>query len=282
MDWNGNSIVITGAASGIGRETALAFARRGGRVAIADINGAGLADVKKEVQRLNSEVLDYEVDVSKEADVEGMCDDIYRNWGRVDVLINNAGIAMGGQFQYMTLQDWTKMVDVNMWGVIHSCRFFYPRMIEQGGGGHIVNVASAAGLVPMFLQTSYCATKSAVVGLSEALRGEAALHGIRITVVCPGVVDTPISSRVELIYDNEYRNTPALRRKVEHVFQKRGHTADRAAEAIIKAIEKNKNIAPIGAETYIMDYIHRVSPTFYNLLHRLSVKVVLEWIKGDV
>ncbi|MBN1289734.1 MAG: SDR family NAD(P)-dependent oxidoreductase [Actinobacteria bacterium] len=281
MDWHDKSVVITGAASGIGRETTLAFARRGARVAVVDIDGAKLSGVKDELEEMCADIYYCIVDVSNADEMRTMCDGIYRKWKRVDVLINNAGIAMGGPFEHMTLQDWKRMVDVNFWGIVHGCHFFYPRMIDQGGG-HIVNVASAAGLVPMFLQTSYCATKSAVVGFSESLRGEAARHNIGVTAVCPGIVDTPIASTVELIYDGEHRNSEALRGKVEHVFHGRGYTPDRVAEAIVKAVEKNRNVAPICPETYAMDYIHRISRDFYNFLHRLSVKAVWKWVQGDV
>jgi len=192
MDFRDKVVVVTGAASGIGREIALAFAGRGARLALADISEEGLRKVRDELEDLGNQVYAQEVDVSIAVDVGDFCDNVYREMGRVDILCNNAGVALGGELQDISLEDWEWIVGVNLWGVIHGCHYFYPRMIAQGGGGQIVNVASGLGLVPAPGSIPYVTTKHGVVGLSETLRAEAALHGIGVTAVCPGFILTGI------------------------------------------------------------------------------------------
>lgn len=157
-------MVVTGAAHGIGREIALAFARRGARVVICDIDGDGLRAVEAEVAAMGRECRREVVDVARAWQVEEFCSSVYKEFGRVDVLVNNAGVACGGRVECMSLDDWRWIIGVNLWGVIHGCHFFYPRMIEQGGGGHIVNISSAAALAPLPDIAAYCATKSGVRG----------------------------------------------------------------------------------------------------------------------
>ena len=154
-DLNGKIVVITGAASGIGLEMARAFAREGAKLALADINEQGLEAVRKEFEASGRAVYTQVVDVSKKEQVKDFCDKVYESMGRVDVLCNNAGIATAGKFEKLPMESWEKIMGVNLWSVIYGCHYFYPRMIDQGGGGHIVNTASGAGLGPLPLMTAY-------------------------------------------------------------------------------------------------------------------------------
>jgi NAD(P)-dependent dehydrogenase (short-subunit alcohol dehydrogenase family) len=257
--FKGKVVVVTGAASGIGREIALAFARRGARLAVADINAGALEKVRLELASSGSKVYAQVVDVSIAADVKNFCDSVYREMGRVDVLCNNAGIGIGGRFEDVTLEDWEWTLGVNLWGVIHGCHYFYPRMIAQGGGGHIVNTASGAGIAPLPLMTAYCCSKYAVVGFSETLRAEAALHGIGVSAICPGIVNTPITQSAKLCSGTERSTSQQLQDRIVGIYARRNYTPDRVAAAVVKAVEKNKGVVPVCPETYLGDWMHRAS-----------------------
>jgi NAD(P)-dependent dehydrogenase (short-subunit alcohol dehydrogenase family) len=274
-DFNGKAVVVTGAASGIGREMALAFARRGARLAVADIDEARLLGVKGEMETMGNQVNSWVVDVSRAEAVKDFCDDVYREMGRVDVLCNNAGIGMGGKFEDTTLEDWQWIVGVNLWGIIHGCHYFYPRMIEQGGGGHIVNTASGAGLAPLPIMVPYCCTKYAVVGFSETLRAEAALHGIGVSAICPGIVITNITKVARITSDTNKSTAQEFLEKLDRIYVKRNYTPDRVAAAAVKAVERNKGVVPVCPETYVGDYLHRISRKLNDYNLKQSVKLLL-------
>ena len=135
MDYSGKIVAITGAASGIGREIARAFAARGADLSLADIDEGGLQETGDELESRGRKVYAQAVDVSAAEEVESFCDNTYREMGRVDILCNNAGIGLTGRLEDTTLEDWREIVDIDLWGVVYGCHYFYPRMIEQGGGG---------------------------------------------------------------------------------------------------------------------------------------------------
>ncbi len=181
-------MLVTGAASGIGRALSAAFAARGARVFMSDLDRAALDDVTTGIAGVREAV---ELDV-RDADAFSRCvQRITEAHGGLDVLVNNAGIVAVGEVQELSLEHWRRVLAVNLDGVIHGIHAAYPGMVARGSG-HIVNVASLAGLVPAPLFTPYAASKFAVVGLSLGLRAEAATHGVKVTVVCPGVIETPL------------------------------------------------------------------------------------------
>ncbi|MBI5279728.1 MAG: SDR family oxidoreductase [Burkholderiales bacterium] len=186
--WQGKSAFITGAASGIGRALAKALAQRGATVCVSDIDGAGAGRVAAECGKGATSVA---LDVCDAAAVRAAIVEFAGQCGRLDYLFNNAGIGMGGEAHEIPLEAWHRVADVNIWGVVHGVQAAYPLMRQQGFG-HIVNTASMAGLGPAPLLTPYALTKHAVVGLSASLRVEAAPSGVRVSVVCPGVIETPI------------------------------------------------------------------------------------------
>ncbi|MBA3503802.1 MAG: SDR family oxidoreductase, partial [Deltaproteobacteria bacterium] len=171
--------VITGAGSGIGAALALTLARRGMRIVCADIDERAAAAVAREIRMLGREATSARADVTIAADLDALATD------DVDLWINNAGIAIGGATHELGLDDWRRVVDVNLLGVVHGVHAIYPRMVRRRRG-HIVNIASVAGLAPYPLALPYTTTKHAVVGLSLALRAEARAHGVRVGVACPG------------------------------------------------------------------------------------------------
>lgn len=188
----GQVAIVTGGGSGIGAALVRALTARGATVVIADLDEAGAKAVAGQAGgRTSVAVLDV-----RDADaVAGLVGGTAAEHGRLDLMFNNAGIAVGGRVDEMTLDHWDRVIDVNLRGVVHGVHAAYPVMLEQGCG-HIVNTASLAGLVPAPMLAPYAATKHAVVGLSLALRAEAADRGVRVSVVCPGFVDTPLLGRV--------------------------------------------------------------------------------------
>jgi len=273
MDLTGKVVVVTGAASGIGREIALAFARRGARLALSDISEEGLSKVRAETEALGSQVYTQVVDVSIAEEVGGFCDNIYAELGRVDVLCNNAGVAVGGDLEDIPLEDWDWIIGVNLWGVIHGCHYFYPRMIAQGGGGHIVNVASAGGLIPLPGSIPYSTTKYGVVGFSETLRAEAAPHGIGVTAMCPGFVLSGIFGSARQCTQRQGMTEEEAIKETEERLRKRGRTPDRVAAAVVDAVEKNKGLVRIFPEAYIPDYLHRINRRIFDFLLVVAVKL---------
>jgi NAD(P)-dependent dehydrogenase (short-subunit alcohol dehydrogenase family) len=190
--FDGASAVVTGAASGIGKALATELVYRGATVLVADIDGSGAAAVGGSLDRSGpGSASAVTLDVTDAHAVTRAVDRFAGDHGGLDFLFNNAGVGVGGEVREMTSAHWQRVIDVNLLGVVHGVSAAYPRMIEQGRG-HIVNTASLAGLVPSPLLVPYSTTKHAVVGLSVGLRVEAADHGVRISVVCPGVIDTPL------------------------------------------------------------------------------------------
>jgi NAD(P)-dependent dehydrogenase (short-subunit alcohol dehydrogenase family) len=186
--WQGKTAFITGAASGIGRALARALASRGAIVCATDVDGTGAQRVAAEC---GHGATSGALDVCDAAAVRVAVQDFARDRGRIDYLFNNAGIGIGGEVHEIPLAAWHRVVDVNIWGVVHGVQAVYPLMRQQGFG-HIVNTASMAGLAPAPLLAPYALTKHAVVGLSASLRIEAAPFGVRVSALCPGVIETPI------------------------------------------------------------------------------------------
>jgi len=276
MDFRDRTAVVTGAASGIGRALARAFAARGSCVALADVDDAGLEKVREELESGGVRVYSQRVDVSSAEQVEDFCDNVFREFGRVDILCNNAGVGLGGAFQDIPLEDWRWIVGVNFWGVIHGCHFFYPRMIRQGGGGHIVNISSAMALTPLPGATPYGTTKSAVLAFSEALRAEAAYFGIGVSAICPGFVLTNIfrsTRQCTPLPDQSFEESVA---EAERRLRRRRHTPETVAEAVLKAVELNRGVVLICPETYLGDFFHRLTRRGYQWFARRSASGYLE------
>jgi short-subunit dehydrogenase len=269
-------VVITGAASGIGLEMARAFAREGAKLVLADINAAGLDDVKRDFEALGRSVHTFVLDVTKKEQIKDFCDKVYETMGRVDVLCNNAGVGWAGKFEDWPLDAWEQIIAINLWSVIYGCHYFYPRMIKQGGGGHIVNTASGAGLHPAPLLTAYCTTKHGVVGFSETLRAEAALNGIDVTCVCPGIVKTNITVTGKVFSRTANSTADQLREKLDALYIKTAMKPDYVAEKIVKAVKKNTAVLRIGPDEFFNDNLHRISRAAHSFVTQKTIKLALD------
>lgn len=188
MHLDGKTVLITGAGSGIGRAIALEASKRGAYVVATDLRPESAAETAGQLATPGES---HGLDVSDASDFARLADDVYERRGHIDVLVNNAGIGVGGDFRDHTEQDWQRIIDVNLWGVLNGLRAVYPRMAEKGSG-QIANIASMAGLLPVPGMSAYATTKHAVKGLTLSLRAEAQVLGVGVSVVCPGVIRTPI------------------------------------------------------------------------------------------
>jgi NAD(P)-dependent dehydrogenase (short-subunit alcohol dehydrogenase family) len=190
--FEGKIAIVTGAASGIGKALSGALARRGATVILADIDETGAKAAADALSaRAPSRASSAALDVTDASAVAELIEHTAKEHGRLDLLFNNAGVGIAGDVTELTLAHWERAIDVNLRGVVHGVVAAYPIMVAQGRG-HIVNTASLAGLLPSPMLTPYGMTKHGVVGLSVSLRMEGARHGVRVSALCPGVIDTPL------------------------------------------------------------------------------------------
>jgi len=262
---SGKTVLVTGAASGIGRETALACARRRANLVICDVNEGGLNETEQQAQALGCEVYAERVDVADRGAMQRFSEATRQRVRAVDLLINNAGVGLTGGFLHTKLKDWDWIVGINLLGVVYGCHFFLPPMVERGQGGHVVNVSSAAGFSATELLSAYSTTKFAVLGLSEALRDELSRYGIGVTAVCPGIINTPITETSPM---RGPEASPELRQRLIDIFRRRNYGPRRVAENILKAVQRNRRVAPIAPEAWAFYFLKRFLPGVMAALNR--------------
>jgi short-subunit dehydrogenase len=257
---DGKVVVITGAGSGIGRALALNLAGRGSLLALSDVDEAGLAETAEQARAVGAhEVRTDLVDVADRDAMSRYALDVVQHFGRVNVVINNAGVSLTGDFTDLEYADIDWIVGVNLWGVVHGTKEFLPHLIASGDG-HVVNLSSLFGLVSIPGQTMYNATKYAVRGMSEALREEmlVAGHPVGVTSVHPGGIKTDIvrNSRVSAKQDKE---------ATSELFDKRlaKMSAERAAEIIVAGILKNRARVLVGLDAHAMHHMAKLLGSRY-------------------
>ncbi len=263
-------VLVTGGGSGIGRETAIAFAKEGARVIVTDIREEGLRETKKRVEMVGGKCFTFLANVADAAAMRSLAATIEKEHGVVDVLVNNAGIGAAGRFLETTLETWRKVFDVNLMGVVHGCHAFLPSMVSRGRGGHVVNLASLAGYFAAADMPVYAASKFAVLGFSESLRADMAAHGIGVTAICPGIIDTGIIASTILEGD---MGKPGVRDEVQKLYTKRRYTPAQVAEAIVDAVKKNQAVRPVSPESWAMYYTKRLSPGLAAFVARRQSKM---------
>ncbi|QIS22764.1 SDR family oxidoreductase [Nocardia terpenica] len=234
---SGKKTLVTGAASGIGRATALAAARDGAELVLTDIDAAGLAETVALIEQAGGKVLaSRPLDISDYDAVTAFATDVHDEHGSLDVVMNVAGVSAWGTVENLEHRHWRRMVDVNLMGPIHVIENFVPPMVKAGRGGALVNVSSAAGLLAFPWHAAYSASKFGLRGASEVLRFDLARHGITVHLVVPGAVNTHLVQTVEIAGVD--REDPRVQRYVRH-FQKHATPPERVAAQILRGIARN-------------------------------------------
>lgn len=269
-DLDGNVAVVTGAGSGIGRSTALLLARHGARVHAADINGATAEAVAAEIGHTGGSAVAHRLDVADADAVEALAAAVFAAEGRVQILHNNAGIGHAGDIEATTVEDWQRVININLLGVAYGVQAFVPRMLRQGHRASVINTASMSGIVPTAKMAPYCASKFGVVGLSEALNAELSGRGIHVSAICPGIIDTPIVATG--IMRGEIAQ---IQGKASAFYARRGASPDEVAEAVLRTIAKHRLIVPVPRRQVTPLYLlHRISPRLTQPLARGFERIV--------
>ena len=262
--------IVTGGASGIGRAIAAALVERGARVVIADLNLQAAELAAKQLTEAGCGRADAVcLDVTDGAAVLACYRAVAAEHGRLDLVFNNAGIAIGGVTEEFTLDHWDRVIDVNLRGVVHGVHAAYPIMLAQGGG-HIVNTASLAGLVQPAIMIPYTVTKSAVVALSVALRAEGAARGVRVSALCPGFVDTPLLDNVNAGLPPTGVNDKT--RRVIGRLQPRMYPAGKLAVDVMRGVARNKPIIVAPASARFAALVARYTPAIAQAVNRQQVR----------
>jgi short-subunit dehydrogenase len=258
--------VVTGAASGIGRSLATNLAAKGCHLAISDLNQEGLQETANLVSSQNVKITTHLVDVANRDQVYQYADEVVKQHGKANIVINNAGVALGDSIEDVSYEDFEWIMNINFWGVVHGTKAFLP-YLKKEPEGHIVNISSINGIVPNPYNGPYCATKFAVKGFTETLRQE--LHGtsVGVTVVHPGGIKT------DIVRNGRFRKHAQPNMSKEHlaaVYDEKlfKTTADTAARTIVSGIENNKQRILIGGDAKFLDWLTRLFPVSATRLMR--------------
>ncbi|MDO3721521.1 SDR family oxidoreductase [Marinobacter sp. chi1] len=265
-DLNNKVAVVTGAGSGIGRALAQALAAKGCRLALSDVNDTGLAETVKSLGEV--EVKSYHLDVSDRDAIYAHAEQVRKDFGQVNLVINNAGVALSASVREMTDEDFKWVMDIDFWGVAHGTRAFLPHLIESGDG-HVVNISSVFGLIGVPKQSAYNSAKFAVRGFTEALRQEMKLEEQAVEVSCvhPGGIRTNIANAARM---GKSENAAGLRKGFDKLALT---TPEKAANTIVKGILRNESRILVGPDAWGIDAINRLLGAAYQpLVERFSRK----------
>ncbi|WP_185001883.1 SDR family oxidoreductase [Crossiella cryophila] len=263
--FGGKVVLVTGGASGIGRACVRAFAAAGAEVVVVDVDGAGASAVAAEVGGFG-----YAVDVTDGEAVAALAERVRAEVGVPDVVVANAGVAVSGGFLETSAADWARVVDVNVWGVIHTLRAFAPQLVERGEGGQLVVTASMASYTPSRTLPAYATTKAAVLMLAQCLRAELAGRGIGVSAICPGFVHTNIT-RAARFAGVDAATQERLREVTTRRYLRRGFPPERVAAAVLDAVERDVAVAPVTAEARLGLLLSRLSPAVLRAAARVDI-----------
>jgi len=278
-DLAGRRCLVTGAASGIGRATAVAAARDGAQLVLTDRDDDGLRATAQTIRDGGGTVLlARAADVSDYEAIRALADDVHAQHGSVDVVMNIAGISTWGPVQRLQHEHWRRTVDIDLMGPIHVIECFVPAMIEAGRGGQLVNVSSAAGLFGLPWHAPYSAAKFGLRGVSEVLRFDLRRHGIGVSLVCPGGVDTGLVRTVDIVGVD--RGDPRIAKLTQH-FQRRAVTPERAAEAILDGVRKNRYWVYTSPDIRLGFFFQRKFEWPYLLVMRKANDIFVRTLEGS-
>jgi NAD(P)-dependent dehydrogenase (short-subunit alcohol dehydrogenase family) len=255
-------VVVTGAGSGIGRAVALRYADLGAVVIATDIDEASAKDTAERCRTRGARAGAYLCDVADADAVRRLSETVARDVGDVDVLVNNAGVGVGGSFLDTTEEDWTWLRSINLDGVIHGCRYFGAPMVERRRG-QVVNVSSAAAYIPSSRMATYCATKAAVLMFSRSLRADWARNGVGVSAVCPGFINTPI------VFNTRLRGSAVAERDFVAKVFRMTHSPDAVARVVTKVATRNRPMSSAGWEAQLSYHTLRMVPILNGLVARL-------------
>ena len=255
--------VVTGGASGLGRAICVELGRRGATVVAVDVDQEGAEEVCRDIRAQGGKALAAFLDVTLHEDAKRIVRDVVHKYGRLDLMVNNAGTALHGEARDLSIDQWRQVMDVNLMGVIHGAICAYGAMVKQGHG-QIVNIGSLAGLIPVPKEIPYCASKWAVVGFSNALRLEGAGLGVKVNLVCPGIMSTPIHQTVAYVNVDQQRLVrPRTTRFI---------SPQAAAGIILKGVAANRAMIIFPFYARLIWWCYRFNPSIFNLLFRKMLK----------
>lgn len=271
MYFKGKVAIVTGGASGIGEALVRAFAEQGAKVVIADFNARSADTLATELCAMGYAVAAQAVDVRVRKSVDALVTSVADRYGHLDIMVNNAGIVVISELEDTLDEDWDHLIDVNLKGVAYGCRAAI-KVMKRQGFGQILNTASSSALAPTPLFTAYSSVKHAVLGLTTALRVEAAASRIKVSALCPGVVDTPVVKhhtsrglrRARLINGTPFMLSP-----------------QRVAQAALKGMKRNRAVIPVGLDSYLPYWANRYFPETYSRLMMASMWLARRYLKDE-
>ncbi|PCJ46500.1 MAG: hypothetical protein COA99_02710 [Moraxellaceae bacterium] len=271
----GKVAAVTGAGSGIGKSTAIELAKQGCDLAISDINSEQLDETAKAIESIGVKVVATVFDVTDKEAFFDWADATNEEFGRVNLIVNIAGVALGAKISEMSLEDFEWLMDINFWGMVYGSKAFLP-FLKQSGEGHIVNVSSLAGFMPVVGASAYVASKFAIRGFTESLRMELDIErcGVSASSVHPGVIRTNIVKNSKL-YNSILETASISEEAARNIFDRSslGLSSEKAAKVIVSGIKRNKSRILVGIDAYIGELFLRVSPVGFNKLIAMGVRL---------
>jgi NAD(P)-dependent dehydrogenase (short-subunit alcohol dehydrogenase family) len=256
--------IVTGGGMGLGAALCEELASRGATVVVADIDGDAARQVAQRLGQSDASAVAVRVDVANDAEVAHLIESVVAEYGRLDYMINNAGIAIGGDSRDLSMQQWRRVLDVDLLGVVYGTLHAYQVMAGQGHG-HIVNVSSLSGLVPQPGNSAYCTSKHGIVGLSLSLRGEGADLGVKVSAACPGDMKTNIYDNM-VVANMPREQVAALSRRTHYLMPQM--SAHAAACAILRGVDRNRALIVFPTAVQAIWQLYRRFP---GLIYRINI-----------